>query len=61
MNLCFKNLFSPSSSNEETMYPVAHDWLHVDGSRVEPEDDKRDDTTKRREDFLNIYKEGEDK
>ena len=36
------DLFSPSSSNEETMYPVAHDWLHVDGSRVEPEDEGKD-------------------
>lgn len=31
-----------SSSNEESMYPVAHDWLHVDGSRVEPEDEGKD-------------------
>lgn len=31
-----------SSSNEESMYPVAHDWLHVDGSRVEPKNEGED-------------------
>jgi len=32
-----------SSSDEESMYPVAHDWLHVGyGSRVEPKDEGED-------------------
>ena len=43
MNLCLKNKILPSSSDEESMYPVAHDWLHVGcGSRVEPKDEGED-------------------
>jgi hypothetical protein len=37
-----KNQILPSSSNEESMYPVAHDWLHVGCSRVEPKNEGED-------------------